>query len=148
MIGYILDTNIFNHIVEGKVDVSTLFHGPPLYATHIQLDEIKETTDKEKQSQLKKLFSELPQDSLPTASFVLDVSRLGQARLSSGELYEKLRGRLEKLGRRKRSNIKDALIAETAIKAGLVLVTHDRHLFKAATEFGCAACATWRTCSE
>ena len=137
MNGYMFDTNIFNNILDGKVDPS-LLDGKGCFATHVQHDEIQATTDKTRRSALEAIFSIAFQ--LPTESFVLDVSRPNEAKLSDGVLFEEMRERLDKMNKKRRNNSQDVLIAETAINNGLILVTHDRDLYLVTTEFGGAAC--------
>jgi predicted nucleic acid-binding protein len=139
MYGYMFDTNIFNDILDGKIDVVLFPEDLQLYVTHVQLDEIQATRDEQRRTQLMSVFSAIPQESIPTASTVIGVSRLGQSRLSDGILYNRLRTRLDELSK-KGNNPKDIALAETAIVEGLTLVTHDRHLFRVVTEFDGAAC--------
>jgi predicted nucleic acid-binding protein len=133
------DTNIFNDILDGKIDVALFPKALQLYVTHVQFDEIQATRDEQRRAQLASVFSAIPQKSIPTTSTVLGVSRLGQSRLSDGVLYDALRTRLDELNK-KGNNPKDIAIAETSIVEGLTLVTHDRHLFRVVTEFDGAAC--------
>lgn len=44
MNGYMFDTNIFNNILDGKVDPS-LLDGKGCFATHVQHDEIQATIE-------------------------------------------------------------------------------------------------------
>jgi predicted nucleic acid-binding protein len=140
LVGYMFDTNIFNYVIDGEVDVSSLVGGPALYATHIQVDELERTPDKQRKAQLKQLFSEIPQEPVPTESGVYGTSRWDKFKYGNGELRSKLEKRLKELGGQDKSNVRDALIAETAIERGLGLVTHDRNLFLAVTESKGAAC--------
>ncbi len=57
------------------------------------------------------------------------------ARLGDGGLYSDLKAKLDKSNGGRSSNIKDALIAETAIMNGLTLVTDDRDLYKIVMEY-------------
>jgi hypothetical protein len=108
-------------MVDAKVDISSLVHGPPLYATHIQMDEIRKTPHKGRRVQLEQLLSEIPQESVLTESETWEVSRWGRFKWSHGKLLSEIRGLIP-------------------LSRELVLVTHDRHLFRAVTEFGGAAC--------
>jgi predicted nucleic acid-binding protein len=131
------DTNIFNSIVDGEVDL-TLLDGKAYYATHIQHDEIQATKDITRRAELESIFTFIIQ--LPTQSFVLELSRLNQARLSNGVLFKAMKERLDRLNNKKQNNSQDVHIAETAIENRLTLVTHDRDLYLVATEFNGAAC--------
>ncbi len=154
------DTNVFNHILDGAADLKPYLGKAKFYATHLQLDEINETPDDERRAALLKVFEEITSSSIPTETFVLDTSRLNEAKLGgesfvptesavygtskygqakysqSDNLYESITLKLK----RKRSNTEDALIAETAIKNKYTFVTHDSDLFRVVTEFG-GACA-------
>ncbi len=137
------DTVIFNSILDSDIDIA-LLNGRECFATHIQYDEILATPDATRRSQLEEVFSLIPQlTQLPTESFVIGVSRLGESRLSDGILYSKMRSRLNEVNKRKRNNLQDILIAETAMKTNITLVTHDKDLFAIITEFGGAACNLW-----
>ncbi len=145
------DTNVFNDILDGKIDVMTLPPKAEVFATHIQLDEINNTKDDLRRSRLLSVFHSLIEgDSIPTESTVIGVSRLGESKLSgkkiptetmvwdisrwdeakwsSGELYEKIKMELDKKNGGKINNIQDALIAETSIVNEFTLITRDNDL--------------------
>jgi predicted nucleic acid-binding protein len=139
MSNYMFDTNIFNGLLDGTVDPSKL-HGKVCYATHVQADEILATKNADRRSQLSTIFAQVLSEQIPTESFVLDVSRLGEARLSDGVTYSQLLDSLNQLNKGKPNNIQDVLIAETAIANSLILVTEDHDLARVVTEFGGAVC--------
>jgi predicted nucleic acid-binding protein len=145
------DTNVFNDILDGKIDLTEMPSEAEFFATHIQLDEINNTKDDLRRSQLRSVFHSIIEDeTIPTESTVLGVSRLGKSKLSgkkiptetivwdvsrwdeskwsSGELYEKIKIELDKKNGGKTNNIQDALIAEASIFNGLILVTRDNDL--------------------
>ena len=93
MNGYLLDTNVYNHILDEEISIEEFAGAVPLYVTHIQPDELRNTSVEARRIQLEEVFRAIPQESIPTASFALDVSRLGQASLSDGKLYEGIRTR-------------------------------------------------------
>lgn len=155
------DTNIFNEILDGNLDISKIMKENDLFVTHIQRDEINATKKVERKSALLSVFVEIcdpekKSSTLPTENFVLGVSRLDQAKLSSvlptesfvwdtsnwneakwsdGSLFCKIEEKLNAKNKGKPNNRKDALIAETAILNGLSLVTHDSDLFFVVTAF-------------
>ncbi|HEY3843146.1 MAG TPA: type II toxin-antitoxin system VapC family toxin [Acidimicrobiales bacterium] len=91
-----------------------------LFTTHVQLDEMgRAPVDKRDR------LLGLPWTKMPTSDFVLDVSKLGEARLGDGVTVEAIRGQPGK-----RTN--DALIGATADLEGVVLVTNDVDLTKRA----------------
>lgn len=154
------DTNVFNRIVDGKITSESLIGRVMAHATHIQRDEINNTKDAERRARLSKMFDDVVSASDPTASFVIGVSRLGEARLggsrevptastvwgvsrwgkgnwsANDDLYSALKSELDKLNQSKRNNTQDALIAETSIKGQYVLVTDDADLATVTKKYG------------
>jgi hypothetical protein len=158
--GYMFDTNVFNRIVDGVISLPTLTGRVVAYATHIQRDEINNTKNPERRAALAQVFGDVVAGLPPTDSFVLGVSRLDEARLggervvptASGaygvsrygqakygaedNLYSALKDRLDTINLNKSNNVHDALIAETSIKGGHVLVTDDTDLAAVTKEYG------------
>jgi predicted nucleic acid-binding protein len=153
-----LDTNVFNHVLDGRIDPARL-QGKRLVATHIQRDEILATGNAERRDALMALFIEFvpsraPTSSavagisvagasnsgmVPTESFVWDVSCWDEAKWPKEDgLFEALRNDLDDLNGGKANNVKDVLIAETALRNGWTLVTDDRHLAQVASTHGCS----------
>jgi predicted nucleic acid-binding protein len=139
MIKYMFDTNVFNRILDGSIDLGKL-SSKVCYATHVQLDEIQATKNSERRLQLVNTFSQVLSEQIPTQSFVLNVSRLDEAKLSDGVTYNQLLYRLNQLNKAKTNNNQDALIAETALSNSLTLVTEDHDLSQVITEFGGVVC--------
>ena len=142
MRSYMFDTNIFNRILDGAIEISRFSGKAHFYAAHIQLDELKVTSNVQRREELLAVFEEVVRNNkISTESFVLDVSQLGEAKLGDKEndLYSQIKTELDKLNNNKVNNIQDSLITETAMKNSLTLVTHDSDLFSVATKFG-AAC--------
>lgn len=157
--GYMFDMNVFNRILDGAISLQTLTDRVVAFATHIQHDEINNTKNPDRRAALAQMFSDVVMESVPTDSFVLDVSRLGEARLggdrfvptesavygvsrygqakygADDNLYSALKGRLDSI-KFKPNNVQDALIAETSIKGGYVLVTDDADLAAVTREYG------------
>lgn len=164
MHSYMFDTNVFNHILDGMAELSGFVGRAKFYATHVQIDELRKTSNEERRAALFRVFEEVTNIKVPTESFVLDVSRLDEAKLgwkqpvptesavwgvskwgqskwtSPDNLYEPIKAKLDELNKSKPNNVEDALIAETAIKNGFTFVTHDGDLFRITTEFG-GACS-------
>ncbi|WP_345993621.1 hypothetical protein [Sulfurimonas sp. HSL-1716] len=133
---YMLDTNIFNIILdEEKINISDFKNNITCYATHIQYDEINKTKSEKRRNELNQIFSLVRDAMLPTETFVLDKSRYDAARLSDGVLYQEIKNYMNTLNKKKKKNEEDALIAETAIKNNLVLVTSDPELRQAMKKF-------------
>ncbi len=130
IIGFMFDTNIFNDILDQKIPIESLPGNFSYFVTHIQRDEIKNTSDPKRKQQLMKVFEDIKQNKIPTSSAVWDVSRWGESKWSDGKLYEKILNDLNEI-KKKDNNIQDVLIGETAIKNGLILVTNDKALAEA-----------------
>ena len=97
-----------------------------LVVTHIQEDELAQIPDPEK----RRLIGDVPRTVAPTSDFVLGVSRLGMARLGTGQILEQIR----RPNWSKYTN--DGLIASTAQLEGLILVTKERRLQNQARALG------------
>lgn len=154
------DTNVFNRILDRVISIEALIGRVVAHATHIQRDEINNTKNCERRAALARVFGDVVTASTPTDSFVLDVSRLGEARLGGEQmvpttsavwdvsrwdqaswgaddnLYSTLKSELDTLNRRKDNNVQDALIAETSVKEGFVLVTDDGDLATVTKKYG------------
>jgi predicted nucleic acid-binding protein len=154
------DTRAFNLVLDGACPVDALKDRVVAYATHIQRDEINNTKDPERRSALLQVFKEVVSESVPTDSLVLGVSRIGEARLggervvptasavwgvsrwdqacwtANDNLYSPIKADLDKLNKSKRNNVQDALIAETSMKGGYVLVTDDTDLIEVTRRYG------------
>ncbi|GAH98733.1 unnamed protein product [marine sediment metagenome] len=127
--GFMFDTTVFNDILNNKFDTKTFPKDCDYFVTHIQFDELCSTKDSGRRKQLLSIFESIGEREIPTESVVLNVSRLGKAKLGDGKFLEELRkGNLK--------HTEDALIGETAIKNSLILVTDDDTLFKRVNKLG------------
>jgi len=139
---YLLDTVVFNRLIDDKLPPE-FFKGSRLYITHIQRDELLRTPNVERRERLLKAVNVLNPNQVPTSSFLLGVSQLDAAILNDdGSIYDGMISRIRRLDSHDGKNPKfpnpeaDALIAETAIKNGLTLVTLDQNLATVTMEFG------------
>ncbi len=154
------DTNVFNRILDGVISFETLEGRVIAHATHVQRDELDNTKNAQRRAELAKVFDAVVAGSVPTESSVLGVSRLGEAKLSGERviptesavydvskyglakysaddaLYPALKESLDRLNGQKPNNVHDALIAETSIKGGHVLVTDDVDLATVTKQYG------------
>lgn len=74
---------------------------------------------------------------VPTESAVWGVSRWGEAKWKANDnLYTPIKANLHGLNKGKRNNVQDALIAETSIKGGYILVTDDADLIEVTKRYG------------
>lgn len=128
---YMLDTNVFNDVVDGKVDLASL-SGKRLVATHVQRDEINNTKDEARKRALLAIFDLALQE--PTESLVWGASRWGEAKWGDDDRFNAMRQELDALNGRRKNNTQDILIAETALGNGWVLITADSDLFKVVTK--------------
>lgn len=157
---YMFDTVVFNRVLDGALDVDAFVGKARFYATHIQLDDINSTSNLQRRQALIEAFNRITEGSVPTESFVLDVSQLDRARLGGRNivstesatwgvsawgmakwskedgLYTSFKAELDVLNKSKPNNIQDTLIAETAIKNRCVLVTYDKDLCTVTKKFG------------
>lgn len=133
---YMFDTNIFNEILDHKIDIASITNAS-LYVTHIQLNEIQATKNEERRNLLLQVFHEVDKETITTESAVWDVSEWGNAKWGSeNNLYQPIMKRLGELNKKKKNNTQDALIAETAIVNTQILVTNDIDLQYVISEFG------------
>lgn|SRR6185503_4628931 len=106
---YMFDTVVFNRILDGALDIGAFVGKARFYATHIQLDEINETSNSQRRQALLEVFNRITERKVPTESFVLGVSRLDEARWGGREYCPDGISRLEcldlgscKMGRSRR----------------------------------------------
>jgi hypothetical protein len=93
MPSYMFDTNIFNRILDGAVEISRFRGKTHFYATHVQLDELKATSNAQRRQELLAVFEEVSgSNKISTESFVLCVSRLDEAK-PGGEAQSTRAGR-------------------------------------------------------
>jgi predicted nucleic acid-binding protein len=139
--GFMLDTNVFNHLVSGHIRLADLPMNSTLVVTHIQKDEIEQWPPKTKAEAATKAkvlaMLHIVDVVVPTASMVLGFSRVGGARLGDGGLLGKIRNHLmKKFPKRREANTRDALIGETSIRLSLELITGDEALRDIVNELG------------
>lgn len=133
---YLLDTCIFNWIVNGTHTLSDLPVGEYL-VTHIQRDEIGKVSDEARRKALLSTFELCEAEQVPTGVFVLGVSRIAQAALGGGGAYHRIYTELTALDGSKRkcqSHMADAIIGATAHVRGVGLVTADADFFQVMKE--------------
>jgi predicted nucleic acid-binding protein len=138
---YMLDTNVFNGLLDGKA-LPASFASQRLLVTGIQAAELRATGKPERRAALLAVYEESRPTSLLASSFAFDIegAGFGQAYWNDGSgNVEKMLARLQQLDPRKKSRsnqVRDILIAETAIKHRATLVSGDSNLRKVVSEFG------------
>ncbi|WP_126456000.1 hypothetical protein [Sulfuriflexus mobilis] len=124
-----LDTTVFNHILRDGIELDGLPHDKRLFATHVQPNEIQNTSNDKLRNELLNVFSDVATEKVPTSSAVWDVSEYGEAEWGSEDgVFEALLSTLNKMNKNKKNNSRDILIAETAIRHNMTLVTDDADL--------------------
>ena len=136
---YMLDTNIFNRLLDGRVDISKLPDKYSFLATAIQLHELKATANSTRRAQLLEIFNQVAPEVVLTESFAFDVpgSGFGEAKWNSdnGQRVTSLKNALDSW-KLESNNLQDALIAEVALVNGFGLITADEGLAKIAQQHG------------
>jgi hypothetical protein len=141
--GYMLDTNLFNRVADGDLAIEA-FQGLRLFATHVQLDELDATKNTSRVAALRKAFKLIDPKIVVTSSAAWNISKWDQAGWGAEDgVFQKILNRLGKLDaetgkmhRDPHNPVRDVLIAETAIKNGLALISGDRNLRCVVKEFG------------
>jgi len=120
----IFDSNIYDLIANGNLNINLLSDKNEefeFYITHIQTDEINKCPDEDKRAKLILFMTKLSPIVIPTNSFILGLSRLGEAKLGDAKLLEEIR-------KENLRHTRDALIGEVAIKNNFILITEDIRL--------------------
>jgi predicted nucleic acid-binding protein len=134
---YMVDTNIFNWLVQRDLLTNDLPSDGEFVATAVQKAELGATSNSQKRAALFAKFSQVVTD-LHSAPLAFDVPGAGfnQGRFTNGKLASAITDDLDKK-EKKDNNIQDALIAETAITNGSTLLTCDRALKEVAEAHVC-----------
>lgn len=137
---YVVDTNIFNHLLDGRLTPSALPCASGFVATNVQLRELDGTKNTVRRAALMDTFHHLAPELVHTESFALDIPGSGfdESKWSDGKLATMLKHSLDALNKSKHNNWHDAIIAEVALVNGYGLVTNDRDLAKVAEQHGIA----------
>jgi hypothetical protein len=77
------DTNIFNAILDGNVDLTPCLNRTTLYVTHIQHDELAATRNEVRRNKLLAVFQAANGRRVPTESMVWDVSNWDESKCKS-----------------------------------------------------------------
>ena len=133
---YVVDTNVINWLIDGKIDRASLPSDGEFIATHIQIDEINRTSDEDRRARLFLALTSTIRELLPTESLIAGVSRVNWCKVSDGRIFTSIRSQLDTKNGGRQSNIHDALIAEVAIANGFTLLTADTDLAEIASDHG------------
>lgn len=135
-----LDTNALNGVLDYRL-AGKAFDGADLYITHIQRDELGNTSDTDRRSALLDVVQVIEADSLPTVGAVFDVSRFDECEWTPSDgslqsIFDEITLADAQQGK-KSSDInrwRDALILETSLKQQMTLITNDGGLAKVALQ--------------
>jgi len=137
---YMLDTNVFSNLVQGRIALSDLPSNKQFWATSVQFEELRQTKDIIRKTELLSLFNEmiLDKNTAVSPSFAFDVRGAGfgegvwRNTPSIGPEFKKdldmTRQSLPSKKRKsskKENNIQDAIIAEAARFHDFTLITCD-----------------------
>jgi predicted nucleic acid-binding protein len=142
---YMLDTNVFNAVLDGKIPLASL-ESRRLLVIGVQAAELRATKTSERRAALLAVFEEIRPSTLPASSFAFDIEGAGfdQSNWNDGSgRFDRMLARLQQLDPKKEEHnqVRDILIAETALKNGATLVSGDSNLRQVVSEFGGRAIA-------
>ena len=129
----VLDTVIYNRAVENP-DFGVLLKRVcdqgvvKLLSTHVQRDQLSDTTDDQKRDQLLTMYAATFVELASTAAFVWDVSRWDQAEWPDDERVQFFKQTLLGTEEAHAGHANDGLLAVTAFAKADVFVTDDRKL--------------------
>lgn len=124
MAEYMLDTSAIGEIADGSVNARKLYTSTDrFFITHIQEDELSAAGSYSKF--LNSVLEVVDTSDVVTEEFRWGISAWGRAKWGEGEFTEKMLNQMSSDGG---NEIKDVMIAETAIQNGHTLVTHDQEL--------------------
>lgn len=127
--GYMLDTNIFNRLVDGRLAISDLPSDDEFFATSIQIQELNATSNEGRRAALTGKFSEVSPKIDPINTSLWGYASYGESAWGAvGDHFEKIKTELDLLNKCKPNNPADALIGEVSISNQHTLITTDRHL--------------------
>jgi hypothetical protein len=131
-----LDTTVFNHVLCDRVGPRVLATRGTLFATHVQYQELQTTKNLQKRDQLEEVFKVIGPNRITTATSLFEVAPWDAGEWASEDgLFDVMLAELNRLDGAKDNNSVDILIAETAIRGVLTLVTDDTHLGQAVRTF-------------
>ena len=126
---YLLDTNIFNQLVDERISFTELPTDGLLLATYLQMQEIGKTKREERRILLMRKFKEINPQTVPVETSLWNVTPWGEGKYGGNSvLYEELLAELDTKNNAKKNNYADVLIAEVTIVNGHTLITADQHL--------------------
>jgi len=120
------DSNVFDKLSEFiqviKESENTKYE---YFITNIQVEELAVIPDIKKETRIRNILmlTDLRAKLVPVSVMVLGKARLGYTRLGMGEVYHTILNE-------KKSNSNDAIIADTSVHEGCILITEDKDLYQ------------------
>lgn len=127
--GYMLDTNIFNRLVEGRLTIRDLPGDVKFFATSIQLQELNATKNIGRRAILIDKFSEVSPKIDPIETSLWGYASYGESAWGAeGKYFAQIKYELDALNNNKANNAADALIGEASLSNHHTLITTDKDL--------------------
>ncbi|HEY1791520.1 MAG TPA: hypothetical protein VGG34_01265 [Opitutaceae bacterium] len=135
--GYMLDTSVFNRILQGRLALEAVPYDGGIFVTQIQSDELTKTgaKDEQRMKDLLAVLATLGPMTIPTETGVVGYVKIGEFKISSGVKFSEIKAAMERI-QPKKDHTNDALIAEAALLNGHTLVSSDKALCAAFEEIG------------
>jgi predicted nucleic acid-binding protein len=128
-----LDTNVFDDVLDGHLDLALWSKRFELVATDIQMRELQNTPNELRRDKLMMVFNEAVETRTHQTTDLRSMDGFGWICVGESNFFDQIirlmRGNSFNDGR---DHIPDAIIAETALLRGCKLVTNDTRLKKAA----------------
>ena len=140
---YVLDTNIFNRVVEGILAVTDLPSDGVFCASEVQINEIGKTTDPVKRTQLEDTFQKIGPRISVRKTTPWDYDGWGTGEWSQeGKYFNKILSKLQSVHKKDKfeSDVRDALIGEISITENCILISTDKDLVAAVKEIDGHTC--------
>jgi hypothetical protein len=138
IMGYMLDTSVFNWILTGDYTIEELPYDGGVFITPVQEIELQKTGIKnpERMNNLIGVMTTVGPIEVPTSTGVVGPSTvIGRFNIGDGIVYEAIKNKMKALDP-KRDHTNDALIAETALANNWTLISADADLCEAFSSMG------------
>ncbi len=133
---YMFDTNIFNALLDGRVELNNIQCDGDFMVTQMQINESKNTSNVSRREQLLGVVEKVNPEKIPTSTSLFGITEFGSGCFGDGVLFERILEELNLANHAKKNNYVDALIAETSISNGAILLTADNDLATVIVKFG------------
>ena len=128
-VAYLLDTNIFNQLVDARISIAELPNDGPFLATYLQIQELGNTKSQDRREVLLSKFQEVNPQTVPVETSVWGITPYGEGQYGGdSDIFNSLLAEHNAKSNAKKSNLADVLIAEVAIVNGHTLITADQDL--------------------